>query len=545
MSFSAKERNNYVRQLKEGYFDILVIGGGITGAGIALDAANRGLSVALVEKNDFAFGTSSRSTKLIHGGLRYLKQMEIGLVMEVGRERAILHNNAPHIVIPERMLLPIIQNGSLGKKSTSLGLYVYDRLAGVKKRERRRMLTAQETFKMEELLNKDILKGGGVYIEYRTDDARLTIEVMKTAASKGAVCLNYTEVIDLQKEGNAMNGAVVVDNLTGDRYAIKARKVINAAGPWVDVIRHTDGKVEGKYLRLTKGVHIVVPAKKFHVNQALYFDNPSDKRMIFAIPRGKVVYIGTTDTFYDKDIDSPDCTLDDAQYLIDAVNYMFPRVNLSVDDIESSWSGLRPLIHEDGKSPSELSRKDEIFISDSGLISIAGGKLTGFRKMAERAVDVALKQLVKEAGLKFVKSTTDKVKLSGGSLNGASEVSVFLQDLISRYNSVDQDIIIGLYYKYGSNTEKILNIAKNIISSQAILEAEIIYCIENEMVFNISDFLIRRSGMLYFDRPALKNLYTDVHEFISQELGVDGERQKADLKRFERDYKAVVAFKEQ
>lgn len=545
MSFSAKERNNYVRQLKEGYFDILVIGGGITGAGIALDAANRGLSVALVEKNDFAFGTSSRSTKLIHGGLRYLKQMEIGLVMEVGRERAILHNNAPHIVIPERMLLPIIQNGSLGKKSTSLGLYVYDRLAGVKKRERRRMLTAQETFKMEELLNKDILKGGGVYIEYRTDDARLTIEVMKTAASKGAVCLNYTEVIDLQKEGNAINGAVVVDNLTGDRYAIKARKVINAAGPWVDVIRHTDGKVEGKYLRLTKGVHIVVPAKKFHVNQALYFDNPSDKRMIFAIPRGKVVYVGTTDTFYDKDIDSPDCTQEDAQYLIDAVNYMFPRVNLSVDDIESSWSGLRPLIHEEGKSPSELSRKDEIFISDSGLISIAGGKLTGFRKMAERAVDVALKQLVKEAGLKFVKSTTDKVKLSGGSLNGASEVSVFLQDLISRYNSVDQDIIIGLYYKYGSNTEKILNIAKNIISSQAILEAEIIYCIENEMVFNISDFLIRRSGMLYFDRPALKNLYTDVHEFISQELGVDGERQKADLKRFERDYKAVVAFKEQ
>lgn len=543
MSFSAKERSNYIKKLKEGSFDIIVIGGGITGAGIALDAANRGLSVALVEKNDFAFGTSSRSTKLIHGGLRYLKQLEIGLVREVGSERAILHKNAPHIVLPEKMLLPIIKDGSLGAKSTSLGLYVYDRLAGVKSKERRKMLTAEQTYKMEDLLNKDILKGGGLYIEYRTDDARLTVEVMKTAVSKGAVCLNYTEVIDVIKDGEKISGVVVNDNLTGDKFQISGKKVINAAGPWVDIIRKTDGKVEGKHLRLTKGVHIVVPAKKLHVNQAVYFDVLKDKRMVFAIPRGKVVYVGTTDTFYNSDIDSPDCTPEDAQYLIDAVNFMFPRVNLKMEDIESSWSGLRPLIHEEGKSPSELSRKDEIFISESGLISIAGGKLTGFRKMAERAVDVAFKQLAKETGIKYVKSKTDKVTLCGGSLNGAKDVGSFIQDLISRYNSVDQDIIIGLYYKYGSNTEKILNLAKNIVSSQAILEAEVHYCIENEMVQNVSDFIIRRSGMLYFDRPALKNLYEDIHELIVEELGVDDERKKQDLKRFEKEYQAVVAFK--
>lgn len=543
MSFSAKERNNYVQQLKNNTFDIVVIGGGITGAGIALDAVNRGLKVALVEKCDFAFGTSSRSTKLIHGGLRYLKQFEIGLVREVGRERAILHKNAPHIVLPEKMLLPIVENGSLGKYSTSLGLYVYDRLAGVKSKERRKMLSAQQTYKMEELLNKDILKGGGLYIEYRTDDARLTIEVMKTAVSKGAVCLNYTEVIDVIKEQDKICGIVVSDAISGERYTIKGTKIINAAGPWVDIIRKTDGKVEGKHLQLTKGVHIVVSGKKLHVNQAVYFDIPKDKRMVFAIPRGKVVYVGTTDTFYSSDIDSPDCTLEDAQYLVDAVNYMFPRVNLQIEDIESSWSGLRPLIHEEGKSPSELSRKDEIFISESGLISIAGGKLTGFRKMAERAVDVAFSQLSKETGIKFVKSTTHKLVVSGGSLNGASDISHFMQDLISRFNSVDQDIIIGLFYKYGSNTEKILNLAKTIVSSQAILEAEILYCIENEMVQNISDFIIRRSGMLYFDRPALKNVYEDIHEFIGEKLEIDELRQKQNLQRFEIEYKSVVAFK--
>ncbi|MBP6661173.1 MAG: FAD-dependent oxidoreductase, partial [Chitinophagales bacterium] len=186
MPFSARKRTQYIQQLQAEPFDLLVVGGGITGAGIALDAITRGLKVCLIEKSDFASGTSSRSTKLIHGGLRYLKQLEFGIVREVGQERAILYKNAPHIVIPERMLLPIVEGGSLGKYSTSLGLYVYDRLAGVEKEERRNMLSKEATLEKEPLLNTEILKGGGMYVEYRSDDARLTIEVLKSAVERGA-----------------------------------------------------------------------------------------------------------------------------------------------------------------------------------------------------------------------------------------------------------------------------------------------------------------------------------------------------------------------
>ena len=258
MAFSATKRKEYISSLTNEELDLLVIGGGITGAGIALDAISRGLKVGLIEKSDFGSGTSSRSTKLIHGGLRYLKQLEFGIVREVGQERAILHNNAPHIVIPEKMLLPIIEGGSLGKKSTSLGLFVYDFLAGVKSDERRYMLSKSETLEQEPLLREDILKGGGVYIEYRSDDSRLVIEVMKTAVEKGAICLNYAPCKELLYENGKVVGAQFLDDISQQMHTIKAKQTINACGPWVDTIRKIDNSLKGKRLHLTKGVHIVV-----------------------------------------------------------------------------------------------------------------------------------------------------------------------------------------------------------------------------------------------------------------------------------------------
>jgi glycerol-3-phosphate dehydrogenase len=401
MQFSARNRQAFKDAIAGEVYDILVIGGGITGAGIALDAAARGLKVALIEKNDFAHGTSSRSTKLIHGGLRYLKQLEIALVREVGQERAILHHNAPHIVIPEKMLLPIIEGGSLGKYSTSLGLYVYDRLAGVQRNERRKMLSKEETLQLEPQLRQDILKGGGVYIEYRTDDARLVIEVLKTAVEKGALPINYCEAVSFIYEEKQVAGVVCRDSLQGDSFTIKARKVINAAGPWVDKLRKLDNSLNGKRLHLTKGVHLVVSKDRLPLRQSVYFDIPGDGRMMFAIPRGKVVYLGTTDTSYTESPDHPLTTEEDVAYVLKATNHMFPAANLSPDDVISTWAGLRPLIHEDGKSPSELSRKDEIFVSASGLLSMAGGKLTGFRKMAERVVDMVAADLSKSLHKKF------------------------------------------------------------------------------------------------------------------------------------------------
>lgn len=541
MPFSARNRTRYIQQMQLETFDLLVIGGGITGAGIALDAVTRGLKVCLVEKSDFASGTSSRSTKLIHGGLRYLKQLEFGIVREVGQERAILYKNAPHIVIPERMLLPIVEGGSLGKYSTSLGLYVYDRLAGVEKEERRNMLSKEKTLETEPLLNADILKGGGMYVEYRSDDARLTIEVMKSAVERGALCVNYVECNSFTHDKNGkINGAVCKDVFTGDTFTINTKKIINACGPWVDTLRKTDNSLKKKRLHLTKGIHIVIKKDKLPIKQAVYFD-VQDGRMIFAIPRGKKVYIGTTDTNYNDNIVTPFASKEDVEYTLNAANHMFPTAHLKIEDVESTWAGLRPLIHEDGKSPSDLSRKDEIFISDSGLISIAGGKLTGFRKMAERSVNVVCKQLKIEEQREFNKCTTESIQLSGGNLTKAPED--FAKDLQEDFKQFYLDDVLNLVLKYGSNTEYILASAQTNFKNNLIL-AEADYCMENEMTNNSTDFIVRRSGRLYFERPEIDNHINELNNYFNTQLNYSPDTISKNLQNFETEYKGVVRFRE-
>lgn len=540
MPFSARNRADYLQRLQTETFDLLVIGGGITGAGIALDAVTRGLKVCLIEKGDFASGTSSRSTKLIHGGLRYLKQLEFGIVREVGQERAILFKNAPHIVVPERMLLPIVKGGSLGKRSTSLGLYVYDRLAGVDKEERRNMLSKEETLEKEPLLNKDILVGGGMYVEYRSDDARLVIEVLKTAVERGALALNYVKCHGFRHSKNGkINGAKCLDVFSGHEFSISAKKTINASGPWVDFLRKADNSLKGKRLHLTKGVHIVIRKEKLPIHQSVYFD-VQDGRMIFAIPRGKKVYIGTTDTTYTENIDHPHATRDDVEYILDAANYMFPTAGLQIEDVESSWAGLRPLIHEDGKHPSDLSRKDEIFISSSNLISIAGGKLTGFRKMAERSVNVVCKQLKLEEGRSFSKCITDNIKLSGGHLDKFP--NDYARELQEDFKQFFLDDVLDLVLKYGSNTQYILASAQTNFRNN-LLMAEADYCLEHEMTNNASDFVVRRTGRLYFNRPSLNGEVEQLENFFSEQLDLSPELVSRYHHDFEKEFQSAVSFR--
>lgn len=503
--FSIKERPQITTKLKNAEFDVLVIGGGITGAGIALDASARGMKVALVEKNDFASGTSSKSTKLIHGGLRYLKQFDFWLVKEVGSERAIVHQIAPHLVIPEKMLLPIIENGSYGTWLTSIGLKIYDILASVEGEDKRQMLDKKEALEKEPLLPKKILKGAGYYAEYRTDDARLTIENIKTAVAHGATILNYAKVNEFLYQDDAVCGAIVEDEITQEVFNLKARLVVNATGPWVDELRATNHSKKGKQLHLTKGVHLVVPYEKFPVKQSVYFDVP-DGRMMFAIPRGKITYFGTTDTNYPDNKDEVLTDAADAIYLISAINNMFPKINLEMKDIISSWAGLRPLIHEEGKSASELSRKDEIFISDTGLISIAGGKLTGYRKMAERVVDKSSELLEDRYKITFKPSSTEKIKLCGGPFKNYKEVKKYIQKIFERIAPAgfDEKYAQYLVTAFGKQTELILDIFDGLPKDKSTVtqrmgKAEYLFCVENEMVTNPMDFFIRRTGRLYFD----------------------------------------------
>lgn len=549
--FSVLNRTEELSSLTTQTIDLIVVGGGITGAGIALDAAERGMKVALFEKNDFASGTSSKSTKLIHGGLRYLKNLEFGLVKEVGLERAIVHRNARHIVLAEKMLLPIVKNGSLNKFFTNMALWVYDFLAQVDTNERRKMLDKEQTIKEEPLLyekGKNLI-GGGLYYEYRSDDARLSIEVLKKAKELGALAFNYIEVEDFLYEKGKIKGVQLKDHKSNKNFQLKAHTIVNATGPWVDSLRKKDKSLEKKRLLLTKGVHLVVKQQHFPIKHALYFDTP-DRRMIFAIPRAGKTYIGTTDTIYNQDIEKPQVSKEDTDYLLKSVNKMFPSIKLKANQIESSWAGLRPLIYEDGKSAGEVSRKDEIFNSPTGLITIAGGKLTGYRKMAEKTVDLVRLRLLKQTGKNFGDSNTKTLKLSGGKFHQNEDIT----DLIIQLSGEAKQIGLEMHhikewvYRYGSNSPELLEIAYNEFRNieknpeKLMLLAELIYGIQHEMVCTISDFYIRRTSRLFFDRENIAKHLDFILLELSTRLKLDKVAIEKQKEEFLAQYNMAVDF---
>ncbi len=530
--FSVLDREAQMAKAKNEKYDLVIIGGGVTGAGIALDASSRGLKVCLIEKNDFASGTSNKSTKLIHGGLRYLKQMEIGLVKESGSERATVHKLAPHLVVPEKMLLPLIEGGTYGKFMASVGLKVYDFLANVEGDDKRKMLSAEETLTKEPLLSNEGLTGGGYYAEYRTDDARLTVELLKKAASFGANSINYCEMTSFNyDEDGKIKSLECLDHNTKQAFTVKSRNFVSAAGPWVDLLREKDHSMNNKHLHLTKGVHLVFSRERFPLTQSIYFDVP-DGRMIFAIPRGRATYVGTTDTNYNANLNRVVATQDDAAYLLKAVNHMFPGVDLKEEDIESNWAGLRPLIHEDGKDPSELSRKDEIFVSKTGLISIAGGKLTGYRKMAQRVIDTVLKTMSSKRRDSFSRSHTQHIQLTSNPLTESKEVAVYMGQITQRLKDLKiEDPYSGWYLvsTYGKQSDIIIdkiNYFLNDAIEERLIRAELWYGVHHEMVNSLADFFVRRTGRLYFDISSVHRYRSIIEEDLIKYLKWDEARLK-------------------
>ena len=540
-NFSSKERKETLGALESNQLDLLVIGGGITGSGISLDAATRGLRTGLIEMQDFAAGTSSRSTKLVHGGLRYLQQYEVKMVAEVGKERAVVYENGPHVTTPEWMLLPFHKGSNLGPFTSSIGLRVYDYLAGVKKSERREMLKPAEVLEREPLVKKEELRGGGFYVEYKTDDARLTIEVLKKAVENGVKAVNYTKAVEFIYEEGKVVGVVAEDQISKEKHPIYAKKIINAGGPWVDDVRELDGSKKGKTLHLTKGVHLVFDKSVFPLKQAVYFDTP-DGRMVFAIPRDGKTYVGTTDTDYKGDIAHPTMTEKDRDYILDAINYMFPSVGIDASKVESSWAGIRPLIAEEGaSSPSEISRKDEIFQSDSGLLSMAGGKLTGYRKMGEHVVNMVAKQLKEEEGILYTESQTKHLPISGGEVGGSKGFKNFKAEKVKEGSSLglSENEAAELTQRYGANVDKIFTLYKENKEAAAkeniepAVFAQVIYAINEEMAYKAVDFFIRRSGALFFNRPWVETHMDTVLPFMEKELGWTKEEAAAYRKELE------------
>jgi glycerol-3-phosphate dehydrogenase len=548
--FSAKERSEILNDISSEEHDLLIIGGGITGSGIAFDAASRGMKTALVEMQDFSAGTSSRSTKLVHGGLRYLKQFKFKMVSEVGKERAIVYENGPHVTTPEWMMLPLYEGGTFGKLSTSFGLRLYDYLAGVKKSERRSMLSKEEALSKEPSLKKKGLKGAGYYVEYRTDDSRLTIEVLKEAIKLGAKAVNYAKVDSFLYENGKAVGVTVVDQLTGKTKNIKAKQIINATGPWGDTLREKDKSKKGKQLRLTKGVHIVFDQSKFPLRQAMYYDTP-DGRMVFAVPRDGKTYVGTTDTNYNEDITNPKMSKEDLDYILKSIHFMFPELLVSEEDVESSWAGLRPLIHEEGKDPSEISRKDEIWFSDSGIMTIAGGKLTGYRKMAEQIVDSVVKKFNEENLGSFEPCRTKNMPISGGHVGGSQKFPQFIEKKVLEYKDLNlsPEELEFLAKRYGSNVDIIVDLIKNEtekinrFSLSPFVYGMLQYAIDYEMTVKPTDFFQRRTGAILFDRRLVDEWKEKVIDFMGEELGWDEQEKPKYTKELNDQFKqAVTAY---
>ena len=534
--FSFRSRIKNLRSLAEQQFDMIVVGGGITGAGVARDAALRGLTVALLERRDFASGTSSRSSKLIHGGLRYLQQGDVGLVREAATERYAVRKLAPHLARPVQMLVPASSRASYAK--LSVGLWTYDRLAGVAEDERYRMLDKNETLALEPLLRGDRIYGAGLYYEYVTDDARLVIEVMKSAAGLGAVIANYAEVIGFVTEKDQVAGVEMRDQLTGEAYTARGRVVVNAAGPWVDAVRLLSEPGDRPRLRLTKGIHLGIRNERLGPSRIVVM-SASDKRGVFAVPRGRVTYLGTTDTDYGQPEDYPYITPDDVDYLLDAANRTFAiEPPLAAADVVSAWAGLRPLLHQEGKKPSELSRKDEIMVGASGLLSIAGGKLTTFRRMSERVVDMACERL-RQQGMEppAPKGTSEDALLGSG--DTGDDIGAFAARLHARWPRVPVDVIERLVALYGSNAERMVDgiaadpvLAERFSTELAITRAEIEYTVREEMALTLEDFMERRSRVLLWEPDNGLAVAHAVARAMAVPLGWDETRVRDEVERY-------------
>ena len=520
-------------------FDIAIVGGGVTGASTAREAALRGLSTVLVEKGDFASGTSSRSTKLLHGGVRYLEQYEFKLVREACRERELMLTLAPHLTNVRPFIYVLYEGYPESMLLLNAGLTVYDLFSGSPLKRRHHMLGRSRLLREEPHLNAGRLKGGGWYYDFLTDDARFTIETMKGAADAGALVANYMEATGFIFERDRVAGLEVTDGLSGETGTIRARQVINTSGPWTDLVRFLEPGVRDRLLRPTKGVHIVVRKADFPLNHAVFLRSPRDNRVVWPIPAldEDLVYIGTTDTDYEGPLDDVRATTADVEYLLEAANFAIPDAHLGLEHVVATWAGLRPLIKPEGElATSSVSREHEIMMSPKGLLTIAGGKLTTARVMGEQVVDVALKSLRATHGLHGVpRSRSASVPLSGGDPGATFAARRRVADL----TLVDPAIRARWLASYGGNASALADRAiadpqaGRDLGARQLSLAEVRYAVEEEMARTVSDFFGRRACVFYWTDDGGLGVADVVAAEMGRLLGWDGAAQRAQVAAYQ------------
>lgn len=503
MPFSAAGRRANWQALGEDSWDVLVIGGGITGAGIALDAACRGLRTALVEAGDFAQGTSSRSSRLAHGGLRYLETFQFRLVFEASAERRRLLTLAPHLVRPLPFLFPIFRGRGVGFRKLQAGMWLYDLLALFRNIRRHRMLNARQVRAVEPQLGAERLRGGAVFYDAQLDDARLTLAIMRAAHEAGAATVSYAQVTALPEREGKITGALVRDRLGGAEQQVRARVVINATGPWSDAVRRLANPAAEPRLRPTKGVHIVVDKERVGNRGAIIFPSPVDGRIMFVLPWEHLTYIGTTDTDYRGAPEHVAASAEDVEYLLRSANALFPDAHLATSDVLATWAGVRPLLAP-RKAAAEIAtpREHEIWWDASGLLNIAGGKLTTYRVMAAQTVDAAL-PVLRQAGIEAGRCYTELLPLPGapeGEWAAAQER--FLQRAAAL--ALPPETAAHLAQSYGADMESVLDAvaadadeATPIVQERPYIFAEVGHAVRHGMALTLEDVMVRRLHLLY------------------------------------------------
>ncbi|HET9514289.1 MAG TPA: glycerol-3-phosphate dehydrogenase/oxidase [Gemmatimonadales bacterium] len=517
--------------------DLLVIGGGITGAGVLRDAALRGLRAGLVERADFGAGTSSRSSRLIHGGLRYLEHRQWRLVFEALRERAILLRLAPHLVRSLAFVFPVYRGDRIPVWKLALGLVLYRLLAAGGNVPRPRIFGKAGLLKLEPNLRVRGLTGGGLYHDAQCDDARLVLAALRSAIARGAKAVNYAAMTRLMSEDGRLVGAEVADQLdpAGPGTVVRARAVVNATGPWTDQIRRMEDPAARPLLRLTSGAHIVVPRSRLGHTRGITFTSPIDGRVMFVLPMGDRSYIGTTDTDFTGDPAAVRITPEDETYLLRSANALFPHAHLGEEDIQSSWAGVRPLLANDPAAhPDALSREHRVVKGPMGLITVTGGKLTTFRRMAGEVVD----EVARHLGRTLPQAETDTEPLTGGE---ATSWDVFIQNGVEL--GVPTATIDHLIHHFGTESAAILNLIrtdrrlmKPIHPDHPAMEAEVIQVLRRELAVKVDDVLTRRLHLTTETADQGLAAAAKVAELMGRELGWSPEQIAREAAEFESLY---------
>ena len=521
-------RTAALARLGDQHFDVLVIGGGITGAGCALDAATRGLSVALVERDDFASGTSSKSSKLVHGGLRYLQQREIGLVYEALAERQVLRTTAPHLVRIVPFLLPVYRgkDGLFDRRIARIvgtSMWMYDFTGGVRIGKLHERISKAEALEHVKTLRPERIAHAYLYYDAQTDDARLTLTIARTAAEYGACVANHARVTGLLRDGGRITGARV--EADGETIDVRARAVVNATGVWADDVRALDEGVHPASIRPAKGVHVTVPWSRVQNDIAAVVPVPKDRRSVFVVPWGdsadgtpQLTYIGTTDTDYDGPIDDPQCTPADVQYLLRAINLSCSS-EITEADVVGTWAGLRPLVRAatNGRT-ADLSRRHSVQRSAGGMVTVTGGKLTTYRRMAADTIDAVVAELGRKAP-----STTKRVPLLG---SPAWDTTGCGHHLEGRYGSLAREIAALSLTAPGLD--------EPLVPGLPYSKVEAVYAVREEMACTLDDVLSRRTRARLLARDASAAAADAVAALLAPELGWSDAQSAAETAAYRR-----------